>query len=92
MEMIEQSLRIYGRIVQSGYLVLFAIIEIKIAIINQPLADLKQEHNEENEAMKEVKYLNNSLWIFSNNPLAKYTLFNIIGAYNNNKEIASKPH
>lgn len=83
--MIEQNLLIYGQIALSGFLVLFAIIETKIAIINQLLADLKQELNEENEAMKEVKYLNSFLLIFSDNPLAKYTLFNIIVAMLDNK-------
>ena len=61
MEMIEQNQRIYGQIVPSGYLALFAIIETKIVIINQLLADQKQEHNEESEAMKEVWFLNNYL-------------------------------
>jgi hypothetical protein len=66
MVMKEQNQPIYGQIVKLGYQNPFVKMGIRNAITNQHQEVVKQEHKEEKEVMKEVKYLNNYVWKFYN--------------------------
>jgi len=62
MGMKEPNPPIYGQIVQLGYQDLFVRMVTRNVITNQHQGEVKPEHKEEKDPMKEVKYLNNFVW------------------------------